>query len=165
MENNKLQKNLGFAAALSTVVGMVIGGGVFFKPQAIYTATGGAPGIGILSWIIGGLITLCAGLTVAEIAVVIPKTGGMMVYLEEVFGEKVGYLTGWMQCVLFYYSNACEPAYTPSFMHSSSEISRNRSQRIPMMRIWWGIRSARTNILLVLPGTNAKSVNSRTTSL
>ena len=28
MENNKLQKNLGFAAALSTVVGMVIGGGV-----------------------------------------------------------------------------------------------------------------------------------------
>lgn len=34
MENNKLQKNLGFAAALSTVVGMVIGGGVFFKPQA-----------------------------------------------------------------------------------------------------------------------------------
>ena len=44
MENNKLQKNLGFAAALSTVVGMVIGGGVFFKPQAVYTATGGAPG-------------------------------------------------------------------------------------------------------------------------
>ena len=46
MENNKLQKNLGFAAALSTVVGMVIGGGVFFKPQAVYTATGGAPGLG-----------------------------------------------------------------------------------------------------------------------
>ena len=43
MENNKLQKNLGFAAALSTVVGMVIGGGVFFKPQAVYTLTGGAP--------------------------------------------------------------------------------------------------------------------------
>ena len=48
MENNKLQKNLGFAAALSTVVGMVIGGGVFFKPQAVYTLTGGAPGFCLL---------------------------------------------------------------------------------------------------------------------
>ena len=43
MENKQLQKNLGIAAALSTVVGMVIGGGVFFKPQAVYTLTGGAP--------------------------------------------------------------------------------------------------------------------------
>ena len=44
MENKQLQKSLGIAAALSTVVGMVIGGGVFFKPQAVYTLTGGAPG-------------------------------------------------------------------------------------------------------------------------
>ena len=100
MESKEMKKTMGAAVALSMVVGCVIGSGVFFKPQAIYTATGGAPGIGILSWIIGGLITLCAGLTVAEIAVVIPKTGGMMVYLEEVFGEKVGYLTGWMQCLV-----------------------------------------------------------------
>ena len=35
--SQKLQKNLGLAAALSTVIGMVIGGGVFFKPQAVYT--------------------------------------------------------------------------------------------------------------------------------
>lgn len=102
MEGKEMQKTMGAGVALSMVVGCVIGSGVFFKPQAIYTITGGAPGMGLMAWIIGGLITLCAGLTVAEIAVVIPKTGGMMVYLEEVFGEKVGYLTGWMQSVLFY---------------------------------------------------------------
>ena len=71
MESKEMKKTMGAAVALSMVVGCVIGSGVFFKPQAIYTATGGASGIGILSWIIGGLITLCAGLTVAEIAVVI----------------------------------------------------------------------------------------------
>ena len=49
MENKQLEKNLGLAAALSTVVGMVIGGGVFFKPQAVYTLTGGAPGLGMIS--------------------------------------------------------------------------------------------------------------------
>ena len=40
VENNQLQKNLGLGAALSTLIGGVIGSGVFFKPQAIYTATG-----------------------------------------------------------------------------------------------------------------------------
>lgn len=57
-----LEKKLGFLAAFSTVVGLVIGSGVFFKPQAIYTATNGAPGLGILAWILGGLITIAGGL-------------------------------------------------------------------------------------------------------
>ena len=50
MENNtKLKKNLGVTAAMSLVVGCVIGAGVFFKPFAIYGATGGAPGMGMLA--------------------------------------------------------------------------------------------------------------------
>lgn len=102
MEQKKVKKTIGPLTALCIVVGCIIGTGVFFKPQAIYQTTGGAPGMGILSWVVGGIITLCAGLTVAEISVVIPKTGGMMVYLEEIFGEKIGYLTGWMQSILFY---------------------------------------------------------------
>ena len=93
MENKQLQKNLGIAAALSTVVGMVIGGGVFFKPQAVYTLTGGAPGLGILAWIIAGIMTITAGLTAAEVSAAIPKTGGMMVYIEEIYGKKLGFLT------------------------------------------------------------------------
>ncbi len=120
MQGKELKKTMGASVAFSMVVGCVIGSGVFFKPQAIYTATGGAPGIGIISWILGGLITLCAGLTVAEIAIVIPKTGGMMVYLEEVFGEKVGYLTGWMQCLLFYPGTAA--ALAVAFGNQLSEI-------------------------------------------
>ena len=97
-----LQKNLGLSAALSTVIGMVIGAGVFFKPQAVYTLTGGAPGLGILSWILAGILTIAGGLTAAEVSAAIPKTGGMMVYIEEIYGEKLGFLTGWMQSVLFF---------------------------------------------------------------
>lgn len=48
-DSGRLKKNLGLATATSTVVGCVIGSGVFFKPQAIFTATGGAPGLGILA--------------------------------------------------------------------------------------------------------------------
>ncbi len=98
----KLKKNLGVATATSIVVGCVIGAGVFFKPYAIYQATGGAPGMGILAWIVGGLISLFGALTFAEVAVMIPKTGGMITYLSEAYGEKVGFLAGWMQVVIFY---------------------------------------------------------------
>lgn len=97
-----LEKNLGFLAAFSTVVGLVIGSGVFFKPQAIYSATNGAPGLGILAWIIGGLITIAGGLTATEVSAAIPKTGGMMIYIEEIYGKRYGFLTGWMQTVLFF---------------------------------------------------------------
>lgn len=103
MENKQqMKKNLGIATAMATVVGCVIGSGVFFKPQAMYTATGGAPGLAIVAWVITGLVCICAAMTFAEIAILIPKTGGMVAYLEEVFGKKVGFLGGWMQTVLFY---------------------------------------------------------------
>jgi APA family basic amino acid/polyamine antiporter len=102
MDNQKMKKNLGFMTATSIVVGCVIGAGVFFKPYAIYQATGGAPGMGILAWIIGGLISLFAALTFSEVAILIPRTGGMVAYLGEAYDERVGFLAGWMQTVIFY---------------------------------------------------------------
>ncbi|MEG0686839.1 MAG: amino acid permease, partial [Erysipelotrichales bacterium] len=98
----ELKKTLGLSVALSTVISSLIGSGVFFKPQIVYELTGGAPGLGMLAWLVAGLITITAGLTVAELAAIIPKTGGMMVYIKEIYGEKLGFLTGWMQILLFY---------------------------------------------------------------
>ena len=130
MENKQLQKSLGIAAALSTVVGMVIGGGVFFKPQAVYTLTGGAPGLGILAWIIAGIMTITAGLTAAEVSAAIPKTGGMMVYIEEIYGKKLGFLTGWMQTVLFFPATAA--AIAVMFGQQAAILLNNPSIVMPM---------------------------------
>ena len=130
MENKQLQKNLGIAAALSTVVGMVIGGGVFFKPQAVYTLTGGAPGLGILAWIIAGIMTITAGLTAAEVSAAIPKTGGMMVYIEEIYGKKLGFQTGWMQTVLFFPATAA--AIAVMFGQQAAILLNNPSLVMPM---------------------------------
>lgn len=103
MDNNtKLKKELGVFAAMSLVVGCVIGAGVFFKPASIFAETGGAPGMGMLAWIIGGIASLLGALTFAEVAVMIPKTGGMVAYLSDAFHEKLGFLAGWMQVVIFY---------------------------------------------------------------
>lgn len=94
MEEKQLKKNLGVWTAMSIVVGCVIGAGVFFKPYAIYNATGGAPGMGIIAWIVGGLMSIFGALTFAEVAILIPRTGGMVAYLNEVYNEKVGFLAG-----------------------------------------------------------------------
>ena len=130
MENKQLQKSLGVGAALSTVVGMVIGGGVFFKPEAVYTLTGGAPGLGMLTWVLAGIVTIAAGLTAAEVSAAIPKTGGMMVYIEEIYGEKLGFLTGWMQSVLFF--PATIAAISVMFGQQSAILLGNQALVMPM---------------------------------
>ena len=130
MENKQLEKSLGVAAALSTVVGMVIGGGVFFKPQAVYEITGGGPGLGMIAWILAGIMTITAGLTAAEVSAAIPKTGGMMVYIEEIYGKKLGFLTGWMQSVLFF--PATIAAISVMFGQQAAILLGNESLVIPM---------------------------------
>ncbi len=101
-QKQELKKEMGLWTAMSIVVGCVIGAGVFFKPYAIYQATGGAPGMGMFAWIFGGLASIFAALTFAEVAVLIPRTGGMVAYLTDAYNEKIGFLAGWMQVVIFY---------------------------------------------------------------
>lgn len=123
----EMKKNMGVLSATSIVVGCVIGAGVFFKPYAIYQATGGAPGLGLLSWILGGVMSILGALTFAEIAVMIPRTGGMVTYLGEVYNPKIGFLAGWMQVVIFY------PAYIAGYgVKVGSELSAMLGKNISL---------------------------------
>ena len=99
MEN--LKKEIGFFGAFSTVVGVVIGSGVFFKAAVIYKTTGSVS-LGLLAWVLAGIISICAGLTTAELAASMPETGGMIVWVERAYGKTVSYLLGWAQAVIYY---------------------------------------------------------------
>ena len=99
MEN--LKKEIGFFGAFSTVVGVVIGSGVFFKAAVIYKTTGNVS-LGLLAWVLAGIISICAGLTTAELAASMPETGGMIVWVERAYGKTVSYLLGWAQAVIYY---------------------------------------------------------------
>lgn len=95
-----LKKDLGLIAAMSLVVGMVIGSGIFMKPGKVIAAAGDST-MGLLAWVLGGIITLAAGLTVAELGAQIPRTGGLYAYLDEVYGKFWGYLFGWVQTLIY----------------------------------------------------------------
>lgn len=99
-----LKKEISFFTALTIVMGTVIGSGVFFKPEAVYLATGTA-GLGLAAWVLGGLITICGGLTTAELSAAIPETGGMVVYLRRAYGPLISYLLGWAQTIVYFPAN------------------------------------------------------------
>ena len=96
----ELKRSMGIWSGLSLVIGTVIGSGIFFK-QACVLQTAGSSTLGLLAWLTGGVITLAAGLTIAEIGARLPKTGGLYSYIESLYGPVAGFLTGWMQVVIY----------------------------------------------------------------
>ncbi|WP_040212333.1 APC family permease [Clostridium polynesiense] len=101
MEKSTLKKSITFIEALAIVVGMIIGSGIFLKPGIVLN-NAGSPIRSLLAWIAGGVITLASALSVAEIASAIPKSGGLYIYLEELYGEVTGFLLGWVQAIISY---------------------------------------------------------------
>ncbi|KRK79179.1 amino acid permease family protein [Companilactobacillus nodensis DSM 19682 = JCM 14932 = NBRC 107160] len=96
-----LKRDLGFFSALSTVMGLVIGGGVFFKISSVTAATG-SPSLTIFVWILAGFITINAGLTIAELAAALPVAGGIYKYIEYIYGKVPAFLLAWAQSVIYY---------------------------------------------------------------
>lgn len=103
-ENDGLKKEVGTFTALATVMGTVIGGGIFFKVASVVSATQSA-GITLIAWVLGGLLTICARLTSAELAAALPLTGGAVKYLEYTYGKLPAYLFGWAQSLIYFPAN------------------------------------------------------------
>ncbi|UQS86394.1 amino acid permease [Nicoliella spurrieriana] len=94
------KSGIGPFAAFATVMGTVIGGGVFFKTASVVASTYSF-GLTILVWIVSGLLTICAGLTVSELAAALPETGGPVKFLELGYGKLTGFLFGWAQSLVY----------------------------------------------------------------
>lgn len=95
-----LKRSLGFWSAISIVVGTIIGSGIFFKQGSVLDSAGSST-LAIAAWVFGGVITLTGGLTVAEIGSQMPYTGGLYVYIENIYGRILGFLAGWMQVIVY----------------------------------------------------------------
>jgi APA family basic amino acid/polyamine antiporter len=92
--NAGLVPTLGLFTTIMMVVGGVIGSGIF-KKSGVMAAHVGSPEILLGIWFLAGLITLFGALTNAEVASIIPETGGQYVYFDRMFGPFFAYLYGW----------------------------------------------------------------------
>jgi APA family basic amino acid/polyamine antiporter len=89
-----LPRRLGVWSAAAAAVGLTIGSGIFRVPATVAAETGSVGAIALV-WILGGVITLCGALTVAELAAAFPRAGGIYVYLREAYGPLAAFLFGW----------------------------------------------------------------------
>ena len=95
----QLVRRLGLWASLGLVVGITIGSGIFRTPAGI-AARVPDPAWMLAVWLLGGAISMCGALSVAELAASLPHTGGWYVYLREAWGRLAGFLFGWAELVL-----------------------------------------------------------------
>jgi basic amino acid/polyamine antiporter, APA family len=86
-------------SSIALVIGITIGSGIFRSPSGIAQRVPHA-GVMLGVWVVGGLITLCGALSIAELAASLPHTGGYYVYLREGWGRLTAFLFGWAQLVL-----------------------------------------------------------------
>ena len=100
--STQLNKKYGLLTAICTVVGTVIGSGVFFKAEKILTETGGNLPIGILAWVIGGLIMVSCAYAFAILATRHEKVSGVVDFAEALVGKKYAYFMGWFLALLYY---------------------------------------------------------------
>jgi basic amino acid/polyamine antiporter, APA family len=93
-DQRHLVRRLGPLDATMIVVGSMIGSGIFITSAESARLTG-APGWLILAWTVAGVMTITGALCCSELAAMMPRAGGVYVFLREAYGPLVGFLFGW----------------------------------------------------------------------
>ena len=91
---SSLVRNLGLLDVTMIVIGSMIGSGIFIV-SAESSRLIGAPGWLLLTWVVAGLLTITGALCCAELATMMPRAGGVYVFLREAYGPALGFLFGW----------------------------------------------------------------------
>ena len=91
-----IEAKLGLWDAVSIIVGIIIGVGIFVTPQDVFAHVP-HPAIAIGVWVLGGVLALIGALCFAELASAYPRSGGEYVYLTRAFGPLTGFLFAWSQ--------------------------------------------------------------------
>lgn len=88
------KRTIGLSTAISLVIGTVIGSGIFMRPAEM-AALLGSPILVFSVWIVAGLFTMLSVMVLAEIAAMIPETGGNYAFMRHMYGNFWAYLFGW----------------------------------------------------------------------
>lgn len=99
----ELSRELGLLGATTIGLGTMIGGGIFILPSI---AAGNAGPASAASFAIGGLISLLAVLSHAELSTDMPTSGGGYTYVERAFGPLWGSVVGWSMWVGLVFASA-----------------------------------------------------------
>jgi len=101
------RRDLTLLHAISLVVGVIIGTGIFLKTASMAQAVG-TPALVLAAWVVAGLVAMFGALCFAELGALLPHAGGEYVYLRTAYGEIPGFL---FACNGFVLGGAAVAAY------------------------------------------------------
>jgi len=84
---------------VAIVVGSTIGSGIFRTPASVADRIPGPLPL-LIVWVVAGIFALCGALTLAEVASILPRTGGFYAFLRDGWSRLPAFLFGWSQLVL-----------------------------------------------------------------
>jgi len=94
MTTTSYARRLGLASGTLSVVGGIIGSGIFLNPAIVAQRAGTAERT-LIAWVIGGVVALLGAFIYAELGSRAPKAGGGYVYIRDAFGPLPAFLSGW----------------------------------------------------------------------
>src|SRR2546423_4423894 len=90
----QLARTIGLTQATAMVVGTIVGSSIFVQPSEVSRAVPTFSGM-LLVWIAAGALTWVGASVCAELSSAYPRTGGVYVFLREMFSPAAGFLWGW----------------------------------------------------------------------
>src|SRR5689334_14172151 len=96
-----LVRAIGLPSAVLLVLGGIIGSAIFLTTGSMAAVMPSASLI-LFAWFCGGVISLCGGLTYAEMGSMFPTSGGVYLYMREAYGPVLAFLYGWAGFTVFW---------------------------------------------------------------
>jgi len=166
------KRTIGFTTTFSIVLGAIIGSGIFMKP-ALMMSQLGSPLVLLSVWVVAGIISLFGALSNAEVAAMMPETGGQYVFFKRMYGNGFAFLYGWAGFTVFNTGGVASLAYVCAqysnyflhLPHLATSIEQSFFFHIPFIGDIHpvenlGVKSLTIFYVLVLTYINYRSVKS-----
>src|SRR6185312_14657297 len=89
-----LARTISLTQATAMVVGTIVGASIFVQPSEVSRSVPSFGGM-LLVWVVAGALTWFGASICAELSSAYPRTGGVYVFLREMFSPSIGFLWGW----------------------------------------------------------------------
>ncbi len=137
----ELKRNITCFAATLLVISAVIGSGVFVKVAPMAAALQ-SPGWILACWLVAGLLSLAGALCTAELAAMMPGSGGEFVYFRHIYGRFFAFLFGWANLAVMKSATIAALA----FIFAKSFIA---VMPLPTIELSWGGQSHNVTVKVI----------------
>src|SRR5262252_4549253 len=145
----ELRRVIGFWGGTALIIGITIGSGIFRKPGTLATNLPN-PWVILGLWSALGAICIFGALAVAELASMLPKTGGSYVFLRAAYGDSSAFVFGWL------YLLVATPAAIGALATFFAELLLELSGRDPARAGPWAVPVLAAATILVLSAVNVR---------